>query len=106
EAAGPCLSRLGASAIRAAVSTLKRRIFMSRVYCGLLSWLAIVCVCAAAQAQVKTVSIAPANAEGEVGQQLKLTVAGLDENGKAVEQKAMAWAAVPSDLAAVSEDGT
>ena len=67
---------------------------MSRVYHGLLSWLAIACVCACAQAQVKTVSITPANAEGEVGQQLKLTVAGLDESGKTVEQKAMAWAAV------------
>ncbi len=79
---------------------------MSRVYRSLLSLLAVACVCAAAPAQVKTVSIAPANAEGEVGQQLKLTVAGLDESGKMVEQKAMIWAAMPSDLAAVSEDGT
>jgi len=44
--------------------------------------------------------------EGEVGRQLKLSVTGLDESGKEVEQKATLWAAVPSDLAAVSEDGT
>lgn len=58
-----------------------------------------------AQAQVKTVSITPAKAEAEVGQQVKLTVSGLDAEGKTVEQKAMLWAAVPGDLAAASNDG-
>jgi hypothetical protein len=60
---------------------------------------------AIAQAQVKTVSIMPAKAEAEVGQQVKLTVSGLDAEGKTVEQKAMLWAAVPGDLAAASNDG-
>ena len=57
------------------------------------------------QAQVKTVTLTPANAEAEVGQQVKLTVSGLDTDGKVVEQKAMLWAAIPGDLAAASNDG-
>jgi hypothetical protein len=79
---------------------------MSRIYRGLLSLLAIACLCAVAQAQVKTVFITPTKAEGEVGRQLKLAAAGLDESGKVVEQKAMIWAATPPDLAAVDSDGT
>jgi hypothetical protein len=59
----------------------------------------------AAQAQVKTVSLMPTNAEAEVGQQVKLTVSGLEADGKVVEQKAMLWAAIPGDLAAASNDG-
>ncbi len=59
----------------------------------------------AAQAQVKTVSITPANAEGEVGQQVKLAVSGLDAEGKTVDQKAMLWAAMPGDLAVAGNDG-
>mgnify|MGYP000844858988 CR=1 FL=1 len=65
-----------------------------------------VLICAAAQAQVKTVSITPAKAEGEVGQQIKLSVAGLDADGKPIEQKAQLWAAIPGDVAVASEDGT
>lgn len=72
---------------------------------ALAAVLALLINSALAQAQVKTVTLTPAHAESEVGQQVKLTVSGLDADGKIVDQKAMLWAAIPSDLAAASNDG-
>lgn len=60
----------------------------------------------AQEAAVRTVSISPAVAEAEVGQQLRLTVTGLDEQGRATAQKAALLVALPSDLAAADESGT
>ncbi|HZS09957.1 MAG TPA: Ig-like domain-containing protein [Blastocatellia bacterium] len=59
-----------------------------------------------AASAVKTVSVTPAIAEAEVGQQVKFTAAGLDAGGKATDQKATVWFAVPGDVAAVDETGT
>lgn len=77
--------------------------------------LAIVALAATAFAQtagapaasaLKTVKITPETAEAEVGKQLKLTATGFDAEGKATEQKAMLWIALPSDLAAADNSGT
>ncbi|MGH9769724.1 MAG: Ig-like domain-containing protein, partial [Blastocatellia bacterium] len=54
---------------------------------------------------IKTVKITPETAEAEVGQQLKLTAMGFDAEGKAAEQKAMYWIALPGDLAAADGSG-
>ncbi len=54
----------------------------------------------------KTVKITPETAEAEVGQQLKLTLTGFDAEGKAMEQKAAMWIALPSDLAGADDSGT
>jgi plastocyanin len=54
----------------------------------------------------KTVKITPETAEAEVGQQLKLTLTGFDAEGKAAEQKAAMWIALPSDLAGADDSGT
>jgi len=54
----------------------------------------------------KTVKINPETAEAEVGQQLKLTLTGFDAEGKAMEQKAATWIALPGDLAAADDSGT
>jgi hypothetical protein len=42
----------------------------------------------------------------EVGQRLKLTVTGYDEEGKATDQKPAFWVALPPDLAAADNSGT
>ncbi|HKE04830.1 MAG TPA: Ig-like domain-containing protein [Blastocatellia bacterium] len=47
----------------------------------------------------KTVKINPETAEAEVGQQLKLSLTGLEAEGKAM------WIALPSDIAAVDDSG-
>jgi hypothetical protein len=47
----------------------------------------------------KTVKINPEKAEAEVGQQLKLSLTGLEAEGKAM------WIAMPSDMAAVDDSG-
>src|SRR5262245_33294824 len=47
----------------------------------------------------KTVKISPETAEAEVGQQLKLSLTGLE-----AEVRAM-WIALPSDMAAVDDSG-
>src|SRR5262249_33691706 len=71
--------------------------------------LAITALAATAFAQTtgapKTLKISPENAEAEVGQRLKLTVTGFDAEGKATEQKASLWIALPSDLAAADDSG-
>lgn len=55
---------------------------------------------------VKTVEINPATVEAEVGQQVKFTVVGKDESGKAIAQTATAWFATPPDVGAADESGT
>lgn len=55
---------------------------------------------------IKTVSITPAVVEGEVGQELKFTAVGLDEEGKPTADKAMIWFAAPFDVAAADASGT
>ncbi|MGH9752563.1 MAG: Ig-like domain-containing protein [Blastocatellia bacterium] len=47
----------------------------------------------------KTIKINPETAEAEVGQQMKLALAGLDAEAKAM------WIALPSDVAAVDDSG-
>jgi len=53
----------------------------------------------------KTVKINPETAEAEVGQRLQLTLTGFDAEGKAMEQKAATWIALPGDLAAADDSG-
>jgi len=53
----------------------------------------------------RTVKITPETAEAEVGQQLQLTVRGVDAEGNATAQKASMWIALPSDLAAADDSG-
>ncbi len=55
---------------------------------------------------IKTVKIVPETAQTEVGQQLKFTVTGYDEQGKAMDQKPMFWVATPPDLAGADNSGT
>ncbi|HKP85154.1 MAG TPA: Ig-like domain-containing protein [Blastocatellia bacterium] len=55
---------------------------------------------------VKTIEFSPANVEGEVGQQLKLTAVAKDEAGRAVDMKPAAWFVSPFDVASVDESGT
>jgi plastocyanin len=54
---------------------------------------------------IKTVKIVPETAEAEVGQQLKFTVTGYDEAGKAMDRKPALWVAMPPDLAGVDDSG-
>jgi uncharacterized protein YjdB len=65
--------------------------------------LAVTSLAATAFAQTpggpKTIKINPETAEAEVGQQLKMTLAGLEGEGKAM------WIALPSDIAAVDDSG-
>ncbi|HXG65533.1 MAG TPA: Ig-like domain-containing protein [Blastocatellia bacterium] len=57
-------------------------------------------------ASVKTIEITPANAEAEVGQQLKLKAVAKDENGNPVNLPPAVWTAAPSDVASADESGT
>lgn len=61
---------------------------------------------APAASALKTVKITPEAAEAEVGKQLKLTATGFDAEGKATEQKAALWIALPPDLAGADDSGT
>lgn len=56
--------------------------------------------------QVQTVEISPARVEAVAGQKLKFTATGKDASGKAVDMKAAAWFALPSDRIVVDDDGT
>jgi hypothetical protein len=60
----------------------------------------------AQQGKVKKVEVTPATIEAEVGQQIKFTAVGKDENGKPLEAKVLAWFAGPFDLAGADENGT
>jgi uncharacterized protein YjdB len=63
--------------------------------------IAAMAVTAFAQSTVapKTVKITPETAEAEVGQQMKLTLTGLDAEARAT------WIAIPGDVAAVDDSG-
>lgn len=61
---------------------------------------------APAASALKSVKITPETAEAEVGKQLKLTATGFDAEGKATEQKAALWIALPPDLAGADDSGT
>lgn len=61
---------------------------------------------APAASALKSVKITPETAEVEVGKQLKLTATGFDAEGKATEQKAALWIALPPDLAGADDSGT
>ncbi len=71
--------------------------------------LAIIALGATALAQTnrtaRTVKIAPETVEAEVGQQLKFTVTGYDEEGKAMDQKPAFWVALPPDSAVADNSG-
>ena len=56
-------------------------------------------------APVKTVEVTPNVTEGEVGQQLKLTVVAKDEKGKTVDVKPAVWFAAPFDVVSADNSG-
>src|SRR5437867_10555762 len=52
------------------------------------------------------IEVTPARVEAEVGQTLKFSAAGLDEDGKRLDLKPTAWFATPFDSAAADQNGS
>jgi hypothetical protein len=77
-----------------------------------LGVLTISCAAAAQEAKAPSgprparVEVTPARAEAEVGQTLKFSAAGFDDEGKRLDLKPTAWFATPFDSAAADESGS
>ncbi|HKX33257.1 MAG TPA: Ig-like domain-containing protein, partial [Blastocatellia bacterium] len=56
--------------------------------------------------QIKTIKVTPETVDAEVGQVLKFSATGYDNDGKPIDAKEITWVAAPPDMVSVDNTGT